>query len=259
MNPNYYTTTHVTSSEFTYEDANQTVKNIFGILKRGDDLINLNDIPETSGNLNICESVVIDNLSDIKKQKLLNVVNKIDDPFKRRPFIPVIETTGISRHEEPVLIIYVAEWAGRVTSIDYESERYLVNTVYNNIFVENLISGTGPVYCGFILDGAIIITSGLTDTVASEDLDEVFSKIVITLQKKIQTIYLEYEYPYLMNGTINENVYSWSDPNKLTSFLPITNIYLYDENGKALSLTSLSEPIKKTIAQNLKVRIRYDI
>lgn len=254
MNPKYYTTTHVISDVITLGDANQTVKNIFGILKRGEDLNNLNEIPELFGSLYIQNTILTPNINST----VLNVINSKDDPLKRRPFIPVIETSGIDRYETPTSITYVAEWAGQVTSVDYESERYLIQTVYNNIFVEDLLSDSGLVYAGFISNNSIILTTGF-DNVVTVDKETVKNNLSLTLQRKNQTIYLEYEYPYLMNGTINQNVYEWSNSNKLTSFLPITNIYLYDEHGKILSLTTLSEPIKKTIAQNLKVRVRYDI
>ena len=248
----------MTSGEITFENANQTVKNIFGILERGEDLLNLNNIPNTSGNLNIKQTILLENLSGQQKEQLLNVINQTDDPMKRRPFIPVLETEGITRYEEPISITYIAEWAGQVTSVDYKSDHYLISTLYNNIYVEDLLSDSGPIYAGFISNNSIIMTSGMTDVITSGS-DEILNNAVITFQKKIQTIYLEYEYPYLLNGTVNENVYSWDDVNKLSALLPITSIYLYDENGKILNLTSLSEPIKKTIAQNLKVRVRYDI
>jgi hypothetical protein len=227
-------------------------------LERGEDLLNLNNIPNTSGNLNIQQTIVLENLSDQQKEQLLNVINQTDDPMKRRPFIPVLETEGITRYEEPISITYIAEWAGQVTSVDYKSDRYSISTLYNNIYVEDLLSDSGSIYAGFISNNSIIMTSGLTDVI-TEGAEEILNSTMITLQRKMQTIYLEYEYPYLLNGTINENVYSWDDANKLSALLPITSIYLYDENGKILNMTSLSEPIKKTIAQNLKVRVRYDI
>ena len=248
----------MTSGEITFGNANQTIKNIFGILERGEDLLNLNNIPNTSGNLNIQQTIILESLSEQQKEQLLNVINQTDDPMKRRPFIPVLETEGITRYEEPISITYIAEWAGQVTSVDYESDHYLINTLYNNIYVEDLLSDSGSIYAGFISNNSIIMTSGLTDVI-TEGAEEILNSTMITLQRKMQTIYLEYEYPYLLNGTINENVYSWDDANKLSALLPITSIYLYDENGKILNLTSLSEPIKKTIAQNLKVRVRYDI
>jgi len=248
----------VTSGEITFENANRTIKNIFGILERGEDLLNLNNIPNTSGNLNIQQTVILDSLPEQQKKQLIKIINQTDDPMKRRPFIPVLETDGITRYEEPVSITYIAEWAGQVTSVDYESDRYLISTLYNNIYAEDLLLGSGSIYAGFISNNSIIMTSGLTDVI-TEGAEEILNSAMITLQRKMQTIYLEYEYPYLLNGTVNENVYEWSDINKLTALLPITSIYLYDENGKVLNLTSLSEPIKKTIAQNLKVRVRYDI
>lgn len=237
MNPEKSSTTHILTEQLTVAQARSYRKTLKGLEKRGEDIDNLIDVDSTQKIITEFEDLTSDSL-------YYKSIQKIDDELYRKPYTSL--TTQIHN------LISVSAWAGQVMSVDYTSVNYLIYTSYNNIYIQNLNTDVVS-YIGFIVKNNIVFVDPIIQTLS------ILDSLLITLQKKIETIYIEFEYPYLMNGTTNENVYNWSNPSKMTALMPITNIFCYDEDGEIVSLTSLSEPVKKTIAQNLKVRIRYDI
>ena len=149
-------------------------------------------------------------------------------------------------------------FAGKYKSIDFPAT-ITIETSYNIYFTDTNNTNYTRKLIGFICKNMLIITDNdLTSYYPSFYMDYL-APSTLTFEREIQTIYFDFEYPYLLNGTLNNNVYDWSDSQKLLKKIPITNIFAYDEDGNILLTTVLSQPIKKTIAQNLKVRVKYDI
>lgn len=231
-------------SQIALSEVDQTYKKIDFLTNRGSNLGSLTSVVgEYQKALVLSGSISLDNF--------INILERCDDKLIRKPYY---EYGSPGDETYPIYIWSISDWVGNLNSIEFSSDNFLIETFYNNVYITDLrVAEPESKYCGFLLKNSFIATNSID--IAGFDPGD----ILLNFTKEFQTIYLEFEYPYLMNGTLNENVYDWSDQNKLTGSIPITNIYSYDQYGDVLNHIVLSEPIQKTIAQNLMVRVKYDI
>lgn len=249
MKLKYQTTTHIIQDQYIGAYANISIDKL-SFLK------NRTEITHEIKN-NVFDKdyfrIIADEKTNVQStESIYKIIKKADDRFSRRPWI---EIDG----QIPRLYTF-SMFVGNFKSIDFSNSTITIETSYNNIYFTD-IDNTNYTrkLIGFICKNMLVITDNNLENDYPSFYMDYLGPSTLTFEREIQTIYFDFEYPYLLNGTLNDNVYDWSDSQKLLEKIPITNIFAYDEDGNILLTTVLSQPIEKTIAQNLKIRVKYDI
>lgn len=113
-------------------------------------------------------------------------------------------------------------------------------------------------YVGRVIENTLLLDDDVLfgNLSTSEIEDGVFS---ITLERRIQTLFISSEYPVLLNGTHRTDIYDWSDPNKIETKIPFTDAFLYSQDHEPVLRVVLQAPLEKTIYQRAQIRTRLDI